>query len=122
MGLKARKPRAFTSQCPSSFSNSREALKSMTFWSKLSDDERAMFLILALGCFGSLLGLACTYFLSPSAEKENDVEEEEESENAEVAEDPSLRRFNLLTGEVERSTSRRGRGDKLSNLKFYRFT
>ena len=87
----------------------------MTFWAKLSDDERAMFLILALGCFGSLLGLACTYFLSPSAEKEDDLEEEEEeeSENAEVAEDPSLRRFNLLTGEVERSTSRRGRSEKL---------
>ena len=26
----------------------------MTFWAKLSGDERAMFLILALGCFGSL--------------------------------------------------------------------
>lgn len=37
-----------------------------------------MFMILALGCFGSLCGLACTYFLAPSA-PESDEEEEPEA-------------------------------------------
>lgn len=111
---------AFSKMCPSSFANTREAVMNMTFWAKLSDDERAMFMILALGCFGSLCGLACTYFLSPYVPDEPDGEGEGEAdaESAEgEVEDPShpgLRRFNLLTGEVERSTSRstRGRGKR----------
>ena len=45
--------REFASMCPLS-NGSRQNLMNMTFWAKLSGDERAMFLILALGCFGSL--------------------------------------------------------------------
>ena len=33
---------------------SHGGVRKMTFWAKLSDDERAMFMILTLGCFGSL--------------------------------------------------------------------
>eukprot|EP00435_Cladocopium_sp_Y103_P044485 s1440_g12.t1 len=97
----------FALMCP--LSNTREYVMNMTFWAKLSDDERAMFMILALGCFGSLCGLACTYFLSPYVPDEPPEEEEQndsETQN-DASEDPGLRRFNLLTGEVERR--RRGR-------------
>ena len=45
--------REFALMCPLSF-GSRQNVMNMTFWAKLSGDERAMFLILALGCFGSL--------------------------------------------------------------------
>jgi len=102
----------FTSVCPYSTISVKDDLINMPFWSKLSDDERAMFMILALGCFGSLTGLACTYFLSPYVS--NQPEEESEDEMVDVEpmngddENPSLRRFNLLTGEVETS-ERHGR-------------
>ena len=45
--------REFALMCPLS-NGSRQNVMNMTFWAKLSGDERAMFLILALGCFGSL--------------------------------------------------------------------
>ncbi|CAL1143788.1 unnamed protein product [Cladocopium goreaui] len=102
----------FASMCPLS-NGSRQNLMNMTFWAKLSGDERAMFLILALGCFGSLCGLACTYFLSPYVPDEPPEEEQNDSETQnEASEDPALRRFNLLTGELERrrSLGRRKRG------------
>lgn len=38
--------------CP--FTTAHKDVMNMTFWAKLSDDERAMFMILTLGCFGSL--------------------------------------------------------------------
>ena len=100
----------FTDVCPYSTLSGREDWMKRTFWAKLSDDERAMFMILALGCFGSLTGLACTYFLSPyvSSQEEPQQETEDSEDEAKVdgildAENPSLRRFNLLTGEVETS-------------------
>ena len=114
----------FTSMCPYSTLSAREDLMRMTFWAKLSDDERAMFMILALGCFGSLTGLACTYFLSPYVSSQDEAEEEEEEHPEDKttvdgilvddAENPSLRRFNLLTGEVE--TRRQLRAGKIASL------
>ena len=104
---------SFASVCPYSTLSAKEDLMKMTFWSKLSDDERAMFMILALGCFGSLTGLACTYFLSPHVSNQEQAEEEDSEDEIEEAEtkddttdaenpsNPSLRRFNLLTGELE---------------------
>ena len=102
----------FTSVCPYSTISVKADLINMPFWSKLSDDERAMFMILALGCFGSLTGLACTYFLSPYVSNQPEEESEDEMVDVEPVhgddENPSLRRFNLLTGEVETS-ERHGR-------------
>eukprot|EP00931_Biecheleriopsis_adriatica_P016052 TRINITY_DN11968_c0_g2_i1.p1 TRINITY_DN11968_c0_g2~~TRINITY_DN11968_c0_g2_i1.p1 ORF type:complete len:1164 (+),score=196.39 TRINITY_DN11968_c0_g2_i1:158-3493(+) len=85
--------------------------RDLTLWGKLSDDERAMFMMLVLGCFGSLCGLACTYMLSPFAtsDRREDLEEEDiDSEQQKAGEagvavdDDAGRRFNLLTGELER--------------------
>ena len=110
----------FTSVCPYSTISVKDDLINMPFWSKLSDDERAMFMILALGCFGSLTGLACTYFLSPYVS--NQPEEESEDEMVDVEpmngddENPSLRRFNLLTGEVETSERHGRAGGGLAHL------
>lgn len=103
----------FVKMCPSfKHRDVRDVLEKMTFWSKLSDDERAMFMILTLGCLGSLCGLACTYFLSPYAAEEPPEDEalgdsEATHQSEETAEPPGLRRFNLLTGEVERRRSGR---------------
>ncbi|CAJ1385617.1 unnamed protein product [Effrenium voratum] len=93
----------FTSICPHVSLDSRGAFMNLTFWAKLSDDERAMFMILALGCFGSLCGLACTYFLAPSAPESDEEEEPEVEAQEEDSANPGLRRFNLLTGELETS-------------------
>lgn len=118
--------------CPLDSEDTQTTVRKHTFLSKLDDGERALFMMLMLGCFGSLCGLVCVWCLQPvttSDSEEEGEEEEDEDVDGEADEEDTmnvpihdagdgrggtlegLRRFNLLTGEYtdERPSSDKGK-------------